>query len=247
MTFSVELSCDLGEAADAAGRAVEKAIWPLIGAANVACGGHAGDEASMRAAAARAARLGVILGAHPSYPDREGFGRRPLAIEPDRLRASLVEQIDALRAAAAESGIGVRRVKAHGALYNRAVRDEALAEIVVDAIAAVDRGIAVVAQPHSMMIAVARRRGLPIIREAFADRAYAPDGALVARSDPGALLLDPADAAAQAVRLAREGRARTAAGEISVEFETLCVHGDMERAVERLNAIRAALGLDAVR
>lgn len=237
----IELSCDLGEASDAAGRAAEAEIWAMVGAANVACGGHAGDAASMREAVERAARYGVRLGAHPSYPDREGFGRQRMTIAPERLRASLVEQMEALRAAAGSAGVPLERAKAHGALYNEAVHDEALAEIVVDAIEAVDARIAIVAQPHSRMIAAARRRGLPTIREAFADRRYAPDGSLVPRSDPRALLLNPADAAAQAVLLAAEHRARTSVGKVAVEFETLCVHGDMARAVERLVGIRAAL------
>lgn len=236
-----ELSCDLGEASDDAGRAVEAAIWPLIGAANVACGGHAGDAESMRDATESAKRYGVRLGAHPSYPDREGFGRRRMEIGPEQLRASLVAQLEALRAAAARAGVLLERAKAHGALYNDAAHDDELAQLLVDAIVAVDPTLAVVAQPGSKMIDAALRRGLAAIREAFADRGYAPDGSLLPRSDPRALLLDPAEAAAQSVLLAREGRVRTAAGEIPIPFETLCVHGDMVDAVARLGAIRTAL------
>ncbi|HEY0788693.1 MAG TPA: LamB/YcsF family protein, partial [Thermoanaerobaculia bacterium] len=150
---TIELSCDLGEATDAAGRAVEAEIWAMVGAANVACGGHAGDEVSMSEAVERAARHGVRLGAHPSYPDREGFGRRRMTIAPERLRASLVEQMEALRAVARRAGVPLERAKAHGALYNEAVHDEDLAEIIVDAIEAVDARMAIVAQPHSKMIA----------------------------------------------------------------------------------------------
>jgi 5-oxoprolinase (ATP-hydrolysing) subunit A len=241
MRRAIELSCDLGEAADAAGRRVEEQMWRGIGAANVACGGHAGDAASMRAAAARAVRLGVVLGAHPSYPDRAGFGRRRMAIAPDVLRESLVRQIESLGAAAAGEGTTVRRVKPHGALYNEAHADRELAAGIVDAVAAADPSLALVGQPGSALLAEACARGLPAIREAFADRRYAGDGSLVPRSRQGALLLDPGEAAAQAVRLALEGAVLTADGVIAVEFDTLCVHGDMEGAVERLAAIRTAL------
>lgn len=241
MRRSIEISCDLGEAADAEGRRIEEKIWRGVSAANVACGGHAGDAPSMREAAARAVRLGVVLGAHPSYPDREGFGRRRMSIAPDALRASLIEQIGALQGAAAEAGATLRRVKPHGALYNDAHTDASLAGVIVEAVAAVDAAMAVVAQPGSAVLRAARLRGLPTIREAFADRRYAAGGALVPRSQEGSLLLDPAEAAAQAVRLATEGTVLTAEGALAVEFETLCIHGDMEGAVERLAAIRAAL------
>lgn len=238
---TIELSCDLGEAADAEGRRIEETIWEGIGAANVACGGHAGDEESMRDAAFRAAHLGVILGAHPSYPDREGFGRRRIEISSKDLRDSLIAQIDALRSVASEAGVGVRRVKPHGALYNEAFADEALAATVADAVASIDEPIALVAQPGSMLLALASRRGIPTIREAFADRAYAADGSLMPRSRGGSLLVDPRAAAAQAVRLARDGDVLTDGGPVAVEFETLCIHGDMEGAVLRLSAIRDAL------
>jgi UPF0271 protein len=240
---TIELSCDLGEASDPAGQRIEAAIWTMIDAANVACGGHAGDAASMRAAAARAAALSVILGAHPSYPDREGFGRRRIEIEDDRLRESLVQQIETLRALAAAEGAPLRRVKPHGALYNEAARDQRLASLVVDAIAAIDPSLAVVAQPDSELVAAARARGLNTVREAFADRGYAADGSLLPRTHPRALLLDPPAAAAQAVRLAREGSVDADRSAVIVDFETLCVHGDMEGAIERLSAIRRALGL----
>ncbi|HSN68373.1 MAG TPA: 5-oxoprolinase subunit PxpA [Thermoanaerobaculia bacterium] len=237
---TIELSCDLGEAADARGLRIEEEIWNGIAAANVACGGHAGDAASMREAASRAARLGVVLGAHPSYPDREGFGRRRMEISPAALRESLIAQIGALRSAASGAGARVTRVKPHGALYNEAFADEALAATVVDAIVALGDEIAIVAQPGSMLLAAARR-GMRTIREAFADRAYALDGSLVPRGRAGALLTDFGDAAAQALRLAREGTVLTGARAVAVEFDTLCIHGDMEGAVGRLAAIRGVL------
>lgn len=224
----VELSADLGE-----GSPGEEEIWPLIQRANVACGGHIGDAASMRAAAALALRYGVILGAHPSYPDREHFGRKSLAIPADALRASLVDQLTALRAFGA-----VHHVKPHGALYNDAHRSRELAEVIVSAL---DAPTALVAPDASQMAAAARAAGIPVIREAFADRRYERDGSLTPRAIPGSTLTVE-QAAEQASMLAREGTVIARDGtRIAVPFDTLCIHADMPHAAERLRAIRAAI------
>ena len=226
--MTLELSADLGE-----GSPGEDEIWPLIDRANVACGGHTGDDDSMRNAAARAAKHGVILGAHPSYPDREHFGRRSMQIAPDALRASLRAQLAALALFAT-----VHHVKPHGALYNDAHKDRALADVIVSALS---DDIALVAPDRSQMAAAARAGGIRVIREAFADRRYEPDGSLTPRSIPGATLTIT-DAAAQAALLAREGVVIARDGSrISIGFDTLCIHADMDGAVERLHAIRAAL------
>jgi UPF0271 protein len=224
----VELSADLGE-----GSPGEDEIWPLIDRANVACGGHVGDDDSMRAAAALAAQHGVILGAHPSYPDREHFGRRSMQMAPDALRASLRAQIAALGLFAP-----VHHVKPHGALYNDAHKDRALADVIVSAL---DPGMALVAPDHSQMAAAARAAGIRVIREAFADRRYEPDGSLTPRSIPGSTLTIE-EAAAQVALLVREGVviARDQS-HVIVVFDTICIHADMDGAVERLGAIRAVL------
>jgi UPF0271 protein len=231
----IDLSADLGEGADG-----EDHIWPLIDSANVACGGHIGDEQSMREAVARAREHGVRLGAHPSYPDRENFGRVSLSIAHDALRASLITQLDALRAFAP-----LHHVKPHGALYNDAHRDRALAEVIVDAIGGLADAIndlAVVCSDSSQMATVARERGVRVIREAFADRRYEPDGSLMSRKLAGSLLTVN-EAAQQAAMLAAEGAAITRDGSrISIPFDTICIHADMQHAVERLRAIRAAIG-----
>jgi UPF0271 protein len=226
----IELSADLGE-----GSPGEEEIWPLIARANVACGGHVGDDASMRAAAENAARHGVILGAHPSYPDREHFGRRSMTMSPDDLRDTIHAQISAL----ARFG-PVAHVKPHGALYNDAHRSRELADAIV---AALPAGVALVAPDHSQMSAAARAAGTTVIREAFADRRYEPDGSLTPRSLAGSTLT-VAEAAAQAALLARESVviARDES-RVRIAFDTLCVHADMEGAVERLLAIRAALSI----
>ena len=222
----IELSADLGE-----GSPGEDAIWPMIDRANVACGGHTGDDASMREAASLAAQHGVILGAHPSYPDREHFGRRSMRIDPAALRESLSAQISALRRFGA-----VYHVKPHGALYNDAHQDRALADVIVSAL---DPPVALVAPDRSQMAAAARAAGIRVVREAFADRRYEPDGSLTPRSVPGATLTVD-EAAAQAALLAREGAVIARDGtRLAVAFDTLCIHADMEGAVERLRAIRA--------
>lgn len=242
MRRAIELSCDLGEARTAAERELERALWPLIRAANVACGGHVGDDESMRDAARCSLSLGTILGAHPSYPDREGFGRRRIDISAHELEESLVDQVSRLTALAAAEGVVLTRVKPHGALYNDAHRDGTLAAIILAAVTRVGQGLAVVAAPGSALLEIASAAGLETVREAFADRRYRRDGSLVPRGESGALLMDPADAAAQAVGLAREGVVRADDGSaVSIAFETLCVHGDMSGAEARLLAIRGAL------
>lgn len=224
----IDLSADLGE-----GSPGEEEIWPLITSANVACGGHTGDAGSMNAAAALALRHGVRFGAHPSYPDRENFGRVSLRISPDDLRASLVEQIRALRAFGR-----VQHVKPHGALYNDAHRDRALANVIVEAIRLVDPDIALVAPDSSQMAASAREAGTTVIREAFADRRYEPDGSLTPRRLPGSTLTIE-EAAGQAARLVSDGSVIARDGSrVPLPFDTLCIHADMEGAVERLRAIQ---------
>lgn len=228
---AIDLSADLGE-----GSPGENELWPLITSANVACGGHAGDDASMREAATLAAQYGVRLGAHPSYPDREHFGRRSLDIEPDILRAALIAQITALSSIAC-----VEHVKPHGALYNDAHRDRALAGVIVDALHTIDPAIALVAPDHSQMAAAARAAGTRVIREAFADRRYEPDGSLTPRSLPGSTLTID-EAADQAECLARDHIVIARDGTpIPIAFDTLCLHADMPGATARAQAIRSRL------
>jgi len=159
-----ELSCDLGEASDPQWIAVERELWTLIDAANVACGGHAGDEHSMREAARIASERGIILAAHPSYPDRENFGRKSMWMKPRELRLALIHQMSMFASIAAKEGVALQRVKAHGALYNDAHRDRTLAELLVESMKAIDESMSIVASNTSEMAVVAREAGIDVIR-----------------------------------------------------------------------------------
>ncbi|HEY0140231.1 MAG TPA: 5-oxoprolinase subunit PxpA [Thermoanaerobaculia bacterium] len=232
----IDLSADLGEGAPR-----EDEVWPLIHAANVACGGHVGDEQSMHAAVLQARKHDVRLGAHPSYPDREHFGRRSITMPAAQLHDALREQLLQLYAIAAREGLALQHVKPHGALYNDAHHDAELATVIIDAMHAVDPSLSLVAPDTSAMAEAARGRGTNVIREAFADRRYNADGSLLSRKEAGSLLTVD-EARGQALLLARESAVIARDGSrLPIAFDTICIHADMEGAVERLRAIRAAL------
>jgi len=220
--MDLDLNCDLGE-----GCPCDAELMPLITSANVACGFHAGDAVTARRTLRLAAAHGVRVGAHPGYADRENFGRRELDLPAERILDECLYQIGALAALARAEGLTLRYVKPHGAIYNQACRDEAVARPVVEA--AVFFGLPLLGLPGSRLEAVAAGR-VPFVAEGFADRRYQPDGSLVPRSRPDAFVTDPAEAAAQAVRLLERG------------VRTLCVHGDNPQAVAFLRELRAALG-----
>jgi len=227
----IDLSADLGE-----GSPDEDEVWPLITSANVACGGHTGDECSMAEAVSLARQHRVRLGAHPSYPDREHFGRRSLEIESSTLRASLTSQLVTLRAFAP-----IHHVKPHGALYNDAHKSRTLAELIVSVIRELDETLAIVCSDRSQMAVAARAARMRVIREAFADRRYEADGSLVPRTVAGSTLTVD-EAAQQAALLAREGVVLARDGSrVVIPFDTLCIHADMPNASVRLRAIRARL------
>jgi UPF0271 protein len=233
----IDLSADMGE-----GAPDEEAIWALIDSANVACGGHTGDVASMTRAVANAREHGVRLGAHPSFPDRENFGRKSMSMMPAALRATLIEQIASLRDIGAREQMVLEHVKPHGALYNDAHADAVLAAVIIDAMRSVDDSLAIVCSDTSQMASAARIAGTRVIREAFADRRYQPDGSLTPRGIAGALL-SVDEAADQAEMLVRERAVRAGDGSrVAVAFDTICIHADMEQAAERLRAIRSRLG-----
>lgn len=237
------LGCDLGEAFDDAGRDVERRLWPLLDIAHVACGGHAGNDDSMLEAIELSLRNNVRIGAHPSYPDRDNFGRVSMAMEAEALRISLIDQIEKLDALAAARGVRLEFIKAHGALYNDAYRHEGVARTIVDAAAAIDRRMVIVCAPGSKLREEADRRGFEVLREGFADRRYQDDASLVPRSQPDALLLDVDEAAAQAFSLEVRREAISTSGKrVAIDCDILTIHSDMENSVARLSAIHRKLG-----
>lgn len=235
--MQIDLGSDLGEGAGS-----DALIMPLITSANIACGAHAGDAATMAATVALALRHRVAIGAHPGYRDAANFGRVALDTPAEVLRADIRTQLVALQATAASLGAQVTRVKAHGALYNQGERDDAVAGTLARAVAEVDPKLVLVAPPGSAMARAAESAGLRVAREGFIDRAYEPDGTLRSRRLPGALITDPAAAAAQALSFVVDGGVIALGGRLlSLEVDTLCVHGDTPGAVSILRAVRAAL------
>ncbi len=222
---TIDLNADLGE------RSGEEPLYALVTSANVACGGHTGDEASMGAAVRLALAHGVALGAHPSYPDRPGFGRTiPRAFDRGELAASIQAQVGELARIARGLGARLTHVKPHGALYNEAARDPKTAALVALALEPVAQDLILVGLAGSVAIDLWRERGFRVAAEGFADRAYRHDGSLLPRSEKGALVTDPAAAVAQALRLARSGT-----------VETICVHSDSPGAASILEAVRNGL------
>ncbi len=233
----IDLNSDLGE-----GVGADAELLPEITSANVACGAHAGDLDTIRRTVELARARGVGIGAHPSFPDREGFGRRAMALPPEDVAATVAEQIDVVARVARDAGTRLQHVKPHGALYNQAATDRALAAAIGEAVRRVDGSLIVIALAGSPMVTVLRDLGLRVAQEAFIDRRYSSGGTLVPRSQPGALITDPATAVQRAVRLATEHVAATDRGEtITVKADTLCVHGDTPRAAALAKAVRQAL------
>jgi UPF0271 protein len=239
---AIDLNADLGEGFGPWRMADDEALLGVVTSANVACGFHAGDPVTMRRVCEQAAERGVVVGAHVAYRDLQGFGRRPLAVPSDELVADLTYQIGGLAAVAAAAGSPVRYVKAHGALYNQAVAEDELADVLVTAVAAVAGGLAVVSLPGSATEVAARRHGLPTVAEGYLDRAYDRRGHLVPRSEPGSVITDPGAIVERAVALATGAPVRSHDGtEVSVQVRTLCTHGDTEAALELARAARRAL------
>ncbi len=222
---SVDLNADVGEECGD-----DAALMRCVTSANVACGVHAGSGATMRETVILAAEHGVGVGAHPSFPDREHFGRREMQLRSAEIVDLVIRQIDALATIAAKEGIRLIHVKPHGALYNVAVRDRGVADAIAGAVASIDRSLVLLGLPGSQLLAAAQAAGLQTAGEAFADRAYRADGTLVPRTEPGAVIHD-----------SEEVLARIAALAARPDVATICVHGDTPGAAELASNIRAAL------
>lgn len=239
---TIDLNADVGEATDPAGIETERTLLQLVTTAHVACGGHAGDEASMTATVAAALSSGVRVGAHPSYPDKEGFGRRPMDVDREELGAALRAQLRALAAVCAAAGTEVTSVKAHGALYGEVAKGGALYLVLRDAVAAeCPPEVTLVLPSGCPALATALRDGVVATEEGFCDRAYRDDGGLVDRATPGAVLEDPDAAADQALSLARGALATGDGTVLTLWVDTLCIHGDSPGAVEIATAVRRVL------
>ena len=225
--MTMDLNCDMGELEDAR---LEAALMEYVTSANIACGGHAGDEAAMERTARLALARGVRIGAHPGYPDRANFGRIAIPMPAAEIERTVRRQIERLDAVVRSLGGRIVHVKPHGALYNVAVRNAEVARAIAGGVAAWDPRVTLFGLAGSAMLDVWRQMGFQVAAEAFADRRYEPDGTLRSRQFADALITDPREAARQALRFAREGKA-----------QTICVHGDTPGAVDILKACREAL------
>jgi 5-oxoprolinase (ATP-hydrolysing) subunit A len=239
---AIDLNSDLGESYGVWQMGDDAAMLEIVTSANVACGFHAGDPSVLRSACSEAVRLRVAIGAQVAYPDLIGFGRRHLDMEPDELRDAVLYQLGALDAFAQVGGSEIAYLKPHGALYHATATDPSLAAAVVAAAAEYDPSLAILGLPGSELLAAADEAGLEAVPEAFADRAYRPDGGLVSRREPGSVLTDADEVAARAVRLAVDQEVTAVDGTVvAVRARSLCVHSDTPGAVEIARAVRRAL------
>ena len=239
---TIDLNADLGESFGRWTIPGQDEMLALVSSASVACGAHAGDPVVMRATVRAAHMRGVVVGAHPGYPDLQGFGRRELALAADEIAAHVAAQTGALAGIARLEGATVRYVKPHGALYNRAARDVEAARAIVSAVRSIDPALALLALAGSAMIRAAEDAGLRAAREAFVDRAYRADGTLLPRDRAGAVLGDPSRVAERALRLAEEGRVEADDGTmLELRADSLCVHGDSPGAPRLVAAVRERL------
>ncbi len=242
MTAHIDLNCDMGESFGPWKMGNDFAILDHVTSANIACGFHAGDPQTMRAVVRAALDKGVMVGAHPGFPDLVGFGRRNLQVTPEEAYAMVVYQVGALAAFTAAAGGRLNHVKAHGALYNMAARDRPLAEAIAQAVHDVDRGLVMFGLAGSEMIGAAERLGLRCASEVFGDRTYQDDGSLTPRRLAGAMIEDAEVSASQVKRMALDGVVRSSSGkEVPVKADTLCVHGDQPGALAFVGRIRAEL------
>lgn len=235
----IDLNCDMGESFGAWKMGADAEIMPLVSSANIACGFHAGDPATIRRTVRLALDYGVAIGAHPSLPDLQGFGRRTMNISAQEMYDLVLYQAGAVEAFARAAGARLHHVKCHGALYNMAVGDAALSEAMARAVRDLGSEVILYALSNSRTLQVARASGLRVAGEAFADRGYADDGSLTPRGAPGAMIEDEAHAVAQALAMIEQGAVTSVSGKrVAVAPDTLCLHGDQPGAVTFARALR---------
>jgi 5-oxoprolinase (ATP-hydrolysing) subunit A len=238
----IDLNCDMGEFPQAIADGTQEALMPFLTSVNIACGGHAGDEATMTATIEQALRRKVAIGAHPGYGDRKNFGRLELDLPLENITNSVFEQVQSLATIAATCGTHLTHVKPHGALYNQAAKNRDIADAIAKGIARWSREVVLVGLAGSSMLNVFRDAGFSIAAEAFADRRYEPDGTLRSRKFPDALICDPSAAGQQAQIIVEKGTAIACDGtEINVDAQTLCIHGDTPGAAQIAAAVAQTL------
>lgn len=244
---AIDLNSDLGESYGAWRMGDDETMLAIVSSANVACGFHAGDPAGIWKTVKAAAEKGVSIGAHVSYPDRVGFGRRDMDVTSGELIADVIYQIGALKGMAAAAGVTVGYVKPHGALYNRIAHDPKQGQAVIDAIKAIDPTLVLMGLANAPILKLAQESGLKTVAEAFADRAYTPDGQLVSRREQGSVLHDTQLIARRMLQLARQGTLEAIDGStIKIDAQSICVHGDSPGAVAIAQEIRRAFEADGI-
>src|ERR1700682_2832028 len=240
--LKIDLNCDMGELPEAIANGTQESLMPSLTSVNVASGGHAGDEQTMKTTIEQAVPWKLAIGAHPGYADRANFGRLELDVAPNEIAVSVFDQVRALAEVAARCGARLVHVKPHGALYNQAVGNRALAEAIAEGVARWSRDIVLVGLAGSPMLDVFREAGFAVAAEAFADRRYEADGTLRSRKFEDALIRDPAEAGGQAVRIVERGWVAAADGsEVSIDAQTICIHGDTPGAPETAAAVARIL------
>jgi len=245
----IDVNCDLGESYGEFKVGKDEKIMPHITSANIACGFHAGDPTTIAHTINIAKKHGVAVGAHPSYPDIMGFGRREMQLTSEEAKNYTIYQVSALQGFAKAINLSVQHVKPHGAFYNMAIKDEKLSEAIVEAIKALDTDLIIFAPPNSALAETAARNGLRVAYEFFADRAYNPDGSLVSRKEANAIIQEPKKVVERVVKVAKDGTVVATNGEVVHigEVHTICVHGDTPTAIELAETIKRGLTRGGIR
>ena len=245
--MTIDLNSDVGESFGAWQMGADARVLRSITSANIACGFHAGDPGVMRQTVQLARENSVAVGAHPGFPDLIGFGRRELKASPKDVEDMVLYQIGALAAIAKSEGVTLAHVKAHGALYNMAARDRALADAIARATAAFDRLLVLFGLPGSALLDAGREAGLRVASEGFADRMYEPDGSLTSRTLPGSVIHDASDVVRRSIKMVRDGRVIARDGsELAIQVDTLCTHGDTPGAEELTSLLRQGLEREGI-
>jgi len=246
--MQIDLNCDMGEGFGVYSIGNDEQVMPFITSANIACGFHAADPETIWKTIKMAKASNVAVGAHPSYPDLVGFGRRPMEVSPDEVLADVLYQIGALSAFCKREGVRLQHVKPHGALYNKAAVNSAIALAIAEAIKTIDPELYMVCLSNSEMVTAAQSVGIRYVEEVFADRAYTMEGKLVPRTQPGAVIHDPAEAAERVLTMVRDRCVIAIDGTpVPLTAQTICVHGDTAEAIEMIRIIKNRLEAEGVR